>query len=208
MNETATLVENSKEALSRAGKRAEVIAEDLRDDAVSHVGAAVSATRKAGSALAHDLAERASETVEYARDLALDRAEAARAAVSDAGERIASGIRAAADAVPEGLPSRSLAAVAGGLDHAAASLADSNLAALIGRTRDFAKRNPATFVIGAAVVGYALIRLLRSSSAGAAPVEAVTKAVEKPVRTAATKVSRTVKSAVKTSAKTPRTAKS
>ena len=201
MDDTATFVEKSKEALNDAAERAGDIAEDLRDETVSRVGAAVSATRKAGSALAHDLAERASDTVEYARDLAVERAESARAAVSDAGARLADGIRAAADAVPDGLPARSLAAVAGGLDQAATSLADSNFAALVGRTRDFARRNPATFVIGSAVVGYALMRLLKSSSTMAAPVEAATRAVEKPVRSAAAKVARSVKPVVKSASK-------
>jgi hypothetical protein len=213
MTQTAHLAEDSKEALSRAADRAEDAAADLRDETVQRVGAAVSATRKAGTALAHDLAERASETAGHARDLALDRAEAARGAVSDAGARIADGVRAAAEAT-EGVTSRSLAAVAGGLDQAATSLADSNLAALVGRTRDFARRNPATFVIGTAVVGYALIRLLRSSSADAAP--AVAKAVEtpaeKPVRRVAAKAAGSakpaVKSAAKPTAKTSRAARS
>lgn len=212
MNQTAPLTRKSKESLSRAATRAQDmagdIAEDLREDAaetVTRVGAAVSATRKAGSALAHDLAGRASETAEYARDLALDRAEAARAAVSDAGLRIAGGLRAAADHVPDGLPSRSLTAVAGGLDSVAASLGGSNLSVMVSRTRDFARRNPATFVIGTAVVGYALVRLLKSSSTMAtAPVEAVAQQVEKPVRAVAAKATRAAKPAVRAATKVAR----
>lgn len=207
MSQTANIARKSKEALSQA----EDLAEDLRDDTVTRVNAAVKATRKAGSALAHDLVERASDTAEFARDIALDRAEAARAAVGDAGVRIADGFRAAADAVPEGLPARSFAAVGAGLEVVANSIGNSNLAVLAGRTRDFARRNPATFVIGSAVVGYALIRLLRSSSEVPARVEEVKATVAKPVRAAATKTSRAVKPAVKaatkTAAKTVRNAK-
>ena len=206
MNQTASLTEKSKEALSRA----EDLAEDLRDEAVSRVGAAVAATRNAGTALAHDLAERAADTAEYARDLALDRAEAARAAVSDAGVRLADGFRAAADAVPDDLPARSLAAVASGLDTVATSFGGSNLSDLVARTRDFARRNPATFVIGTAVIGYALVRLLKSGSAVAAPVVATAAAAEKPVRSAAAKTPRAakpgVKPVVKSASKAARTA--
>lgn len=206
MDQTAPQTDTSKEALSRAVDRAEDMAEDLRDETVTRVGAAVSATRKAGSALAHDLAERASDTAEYARDLALDRAEAARAAVSDAGVRLADGFRAAADAMPDDLPARSLAAVAGGLDTVANSLGGSNLSDMVSRTRDFARRNPATFVIGTAVVGYALVRLLKSSSTVAAPTAAAAKAVEKPMRTTAARAPRTAKPAVKAASKSTRTA--
>ena len=210
MTLTASVTEKSKEALSRA----EDLAEDLRDEAVSRVGAAVAATRKAGTALAHDLAERAADTAEYARDLALDRAEAARAAVSDAGVRLADGFRAAADAVPDDLPARSLAAVASGLDTVATSFGGSNLSDLVARTRDFARRNPATFVIGTAVVGYALVRLLKSGSPVAAPVvvaaAAAAAAAEKPVRSAAAKPPRAakpgVKPVVKAASKAARTA--
>ena len=136
--------------------------------------------------------------------------EAARAAVSDAGVRLADGFRAAADAVPDDLPARSLAAVASGLDTVATSFGGSNLSDLVARTRDFARRNPATFVIGTAVVGYALVRLLKSGSPVAAPVMAKAAATEKPVRSAAAKTPRAakpgVKPVVKSASKAARTA--
>ena len=65
----------------------------------------------------------------------------------------------------------------------------------------------ATFVIGSAVVGYALIRLLRSSSDVPARVEEVKATVSKPVRAVAAKARSAVKPAVKAATKTVRNAK-
>ena len=173
MTQTAHLTRKAKAATYRdvdqIGDLAEDLAEDLQGETVTRLNAAVAATRSAGAAITADLAERAARTAELARELALERADAARAAVSEAGASLAGGLRAAAAAVPEGLPARSLAAMAGGVNAVATSLGGQSLSAMALRTRDFARRNPVTFVLGTAIVGFALVRLLKSGSKPVSP---------------------------------------
>lgn len=127
------------------------------------VQAAASATRDAGAAIASDLKARATDTIGAARDAVTDRAGHVAEAVSDAGTRLAGKLRDVADqAEGEGFPARALHLVAGGLSDAAKGLSNQSISTLLADTRAFARRNPAIFVLGAAVAGFALMRLIKA----------------------------------------------
>ncbi len=130
------------------------------------VQAAATATKEAGAAIASDLKARAGETLGAARDAVADRAGHVADAVSDAGTRLADKIKGVADqAEGEGFSARALHLVAGGLSDAAKGLSNQSLSTLLADTRAFARRNPAIFVLGAAVAGFALMRMIKAGDA-------------------------------------------
>lgn len=148
---TATEV---RETAAQAKRRVAKAAEEAKDVALEE-----------GTTLLSDVRDRAVETLGVARDAVAARADKAKAAVADAGSRLADGLRSAAsDADGNSLQSRSLTMIAGGLQDVARGLNGQSLSTIVTDARDFARRNPALCVAGAAVAGFALIRLLRASN--------------------------------------------
>ena len=126
--------------------------------------AAASATKEAGAAIAEDLKARAAGTFEAAKEAVADRAGGMADQVSDAGVRLADKLRDAAGSTePDGFPARALNLMANGLSEAARGLNARSLSSIMSDTRAFARRNPTLFVLGAAVAGFALMRMVKAS---------------------------------------------
>ena len=142
---------------AEARDRAESAASEVKDRA----GAAAGELKdRAEAAVAHmrDSAVRSAETL---RDAAVDRAAEARDSVADAGIRLSDSLnRAAESGDPASLSSRALSMVAGGIAEAAEGLNGASLSSLLADGRALARRHPVACAVGAAVVGFALVRLL------------------------------------------------
>jgi hypothetical protein len=130
-----------------------------------------------GSAEGRKQAEAAArETEELARAVKEETRETARA-VADSQRRVAAGrlhglsagLRDSARSLEIHEEGRYAAPwverAAEGLDRVAATLEQEDAQGLVARSEDFARRNPAVFLGGAAAAGFALARFLRSSSA-------------------------------------------
>jgi hypothetical protein len=115
-----------------------------------------------------DLSARASDTAGQLRDAAASRIEGARGAIADAGDRLADTLRRAADnpGAPE-LQSRALTAMSDGASAVAGTLRERSFSEMASDVKALAQRNPAAFAAGAAVVGFALARMLRAHNGGA-----------------------------------------
>ena len=125
--------------------------------------AALNVAGEAGRTVAAEAKARAAETLGAVQDMAGESAEAARDTLVGAGERLASTLEAEAEATG-GVPSRLLSGLAGGVTSVTDSLRGRTLGDLLVDAKDYARRHPGTFAVGAAVAGFALARFLRSSS--------------------------------------------
>lgn len=120
---------------------------------------------EAGRTVKAEVTAHAAEAVGNMRDAAGERAGEARDTVVAAGDRLAQKLQTEADAT-EGVPSRILSGLAGGVTTVADGLRGRTLGDLLADAKDYARRNPGTFAVGAAVAGFALARFLRSSGSG------------------------------------------
>ena len=134
-----------------AGKARETAAAAL--DAASEAGHAVTAKAKA----------RAAEALELVQDVAGESADAARDTLVSTGERLAKTLKAEAGAT-DGMPARLLSGLAGGVTTVTDGLRGRTLGDLFVDAKDYARRHPGTFAVGAAVAGFALARFLRASA--------------------------------------------
>ena len=99
------------------------------------------------------------------RDVAVEKADAARETLSDAGERLAATLKgAAADSDDDALKSRMLSSVAQGLTTASDALRQRSVTDLTSDVRTLARKHPGAFMVAAAVAGFAVARFVRSSS--------------------------------------------
>ena len=99
------------------------------------------------------------------RDVAVEKADAARETLSDAGERLAATLKgAAADSDDDALKSRMLSSVAQGLTTASDALRQRSVTDLTSDVRTLARKHPGAFMVAAAVAGFAMARFVRSSS--------------------------------------------
>lgn len=132
------------------------------DMAKETAAAAMDMASEAGRSVKAEVKARAADTLETVRDAAGERAGAARDTLVDAGERLADTLLAEAGA-SEGVSSRILNSLAGGVSTVTDGLRGRTLGDLIADTKVYAQRHPGTFAVGAAVAGFALARFLRSS---------------------------------------------
>ncbi|QYK41438.1 MAG: hypothetical protein KF887_19085 [Paracoccaceae bacterium] len=138
-------------------------AEELRHAAGEKIAAAAMATRAAAGAAVSEAQDKAVEALHVVGDAAVKRADGAKVALSDAGDRLASGLRnAASDAAPDSLQARSLNTLAGGISDVAGGIARQDVSTLLTDARAFARRHPGACAVGAALAGFALVRLLRA----------------------------------------------
>jgi hypothetical protein len=98
-----------------------------------------------------------------AKEAAGEGAGAARDTLVDAADRLARTLETEAEAT-EGLSARVLNGLADGVAAATDGLRDRTLGDLLTGAQDYARRNPGTFAVGAAVAGFALARFLGSSA--------------------------------------------
>ena len=136
-----------------------VIAGKARETAA----AALDVAGEAGRAVTDEAKARAAETLEVVQDVAGERADAARDTLVSTGERLAETLKAEAGAT-DGMPARLLSGLAGGVTTVTESLRGRTLGDLVVDAKDYARRHPGTFAVGAAVVGFALARFLRAST--------------------------------------------
>lgn len=140
--------------------------QDGADAAMSSASHAADMAKDTVRNLASDVASQAADTAAAVRDRAMDRLDDARDALSDSGDRLAETLRRAVEEPNSGsVQGRILSAVAGGVSSAASTLRDRNISEIAADIRALAQRNPGAFAAGAAVAGFALARILRSSSA-------------------------------------------
>lgn len=98
------------------------------------------------------------------RDVALEKADAARESLSDVGERLAATLKGASGDDDDALKSRMLSSVAQGLTSASDALREKSVADLTADMRSLARKHPGAFMVAAAVAGFAVARFVRSSS--------------------------------------------
>ena len=129
----------------------------------AHAAMSEAHTRAAGAmdevrGEAQKLADQARRRAELAADEYKHRA-------SEQGHSMADRLRAAGHEFGDGsLPDRYVGRMADSLSDAADAFAKKDLGALIADTAGFARRNPAAFVGGAALLGFAAARFLKASS--------------------------------------------
>jgi aspartokinase len=133
------------------------------DKAKETAAAAMHLAGDAGRTVKAEAKARAADTMETVRNAAGERADAARDTLVSAGERLAETLQSEAGAT-EGMSSRVLNGLAGGVTTATDGLRGRTLGELFTGAQDYARRHPGTFAVGAAVAGFALARFLRSSS--------------------------------------------
>jgi hypothetical protein len=148
-------------AVDEAGEKARDMTETAADAVETGVG---TIKRKAADAKAA-IVSGAGSTLESVKDVAVDKADAARETLSDAGERLAATLeRASSESDSEALRSRMLSSVAQGLTSASEALRERSVSDLTADIKSLAKRHPGAFMAAAAVVGFAAARFVRSSA--------------------------------------------
>lgn len=136
---------------------------ETADKARETAAAAVDVASEAGRTVKTEVKAHAADTMNTVREAAGERAVAARDTLVHAGERLAETLETEAQAV-EGIPSRLLSGLAGGVTTVTDGLRGRTLGDLLADAQGYARRHPGTFAVGAAVAGFALARFLRASS--------------------------------------------
>lgn len=159
---------NLHAATDKAAEAVEQAADKVQEAAQKGTASLSSTLRKAQET-AVDAKEAvingATSAMANVRDIAVEKADDARETLSDVGERLASTLeRASAEAPTDALKTRVLSSVAQGLTLASSTLRDRSVADLSDDVRLLAKRHPGTFMVAAAVVGFAAARFVRSSA--------------------------------------------
>ncbi|AZL58547.1 hypothetical protein EI545_06690 [Tabrizicola piscis] len=133
------------------------------DKAKDTAASAMDVATDAGRAVKDEVKAQVSEKFDAVRDAAGDRAGAARDSLVGAGDRLAETLQAEAQS-SDGVSARMLSGLAGGVSTVTDGLRGRTLGDILAGAQDYARRNPGTFAVGAAVAGFALARFLRSSS--------------------------------------------
>lgn len=124
--------------------------------------AALDVATEAGRTVKTEVTAHAADTLHAVREAAGERTGAARDTLVDAGERLAATLENEAQAA-DGIPSRLLTGLASGVSTVTDGLRGRTLGDLLADAQGYARRNPGTFAVGAAVAGFALARFLRAS---------------------------------------------
>lgn len=141
-------------------------AREMTDKAADAVESSVSTIKRKAADAKAAIVSGAGSTFETVKDVAVEKADAARETLSDAGGRLAATLeRASAEADADALKSRVLSSVAHGLTTASDALRQRSVADLTSDIKTLAKRHPGAFMAAAAVVGFAAARFIRSSAA-------------------------------------------
>jgi aspartokinase len=154
------------------------------DKAKETASAAVDLASEAGRTLKSEVKTHAADTLNTVREAAGERTEAARDTLVNAGERLADTLQSEAQAT-DGISSRLLNGMADGVTTVTNGLRGRTLGDILAGAQGYARRNPGTFAVGAAVAGFALARFLRSSSARLTAEERAAEATGRLYRNAA-----------------------
>lgn len=172
----ARMVEDAAQSAKRhageAGEAVQDAAEGLKDQAESaleagrsRIGEVVRKAQDTAIDAKDAIVAGAGSTLSAVKDVAVEKADAARESLSDVGERLAATLqRASAEDSDDALKSRVLSSVAQGLTSASDALRQRSVADLGSDIRTLAKRHPGAFMAAAAVAGFAAARFVRSSS--------------------------------------------
>ena len=145
----------------QSDENAPVSVSSLRDQGVAAVEAMATSTQEAVSFAA----TRSKEAVISATKEAQRRVEYAKDAVLERGAEVAGKLQALADEdLRDTMPGRVIGSVAETVSHAADTLRGQDLRGLWNSTTDYARRNPAMFLAGAALTGFAIARFARATS--------------------------------------------
>lgn len=141
-------------------------ASDKAHDMADAVESGVSTIKRKAVDAKDALVAGAGSTFETVKDVAVEKADAARESLSDAGDRLAATLeRASTESDSDALKSRVLSSVANGLTTASDALRQRSVTDLAADIKTLAKRHPGAFMAAAAVVGFAAARFVRSSAA-------------------------------------------
>ena len=132
------------------------------DKARETASAALDVATEAGRTVKADVKAHAADAIHAVRDAAGERTEAARDTLVNAAERLADTLETEAQSA-EGIPARLLTGLASGVTTVTDGLRGRTLGDLLADAQGYARRNPGTFAVGAAVAGFALARFLRAS---------------------------------------------
>jgi hypothetical protein len=117
-----------------------------------------------GESLSDSARRSASDAVDTARGMAADQTERAKEAVADEVSSVAHALRTAADDLREGsAQERTFAQIADTLADAADAIRGKDLGEMVSQATQIARRNPMTFLGGAALVGFTAVRFAKAS---------------------------------------------
>lgn len=154
------------------------------DKARETASAALDVATEAGRTVKNEVKSHAADTLNSVREAAGERTDAARDTLVNAGDRLAETLETEAQSV-DGIPARLLTGLASGVTTVTDGLRGRTLGDLLADAQGYARRNPGTFAVGAAVAGFALARFLRSSSTRMTAEARATEATDKLYRDAA-----------------------
>jgi aspartokinase len=132
------------------------------DKARETASAAMDVATEAGRTVGNEVKTHAADTLHAVREAAGERTDAARDTLVNVGERLVETLETEALSV-DGVPARLLTSLASGVTTVTDGLRGRTLGDLLADAQGYARRNPGTFAVGAAVAGFALARFLRSS---------------------------------------------
>ena len=139
---------------------------------------------EAGRTMKDEVTAHAAETVETVRQAASERAGAARDGIVDSGANLAETLKRQAEET-DGVSARVLNGLASGVTTVTDGLRGRTIGELVSSAQDYARRNPGTFAVGAAVAGFALARFLRSSGTRASAEARAAETTDRIYRDAA-----------------------
>lgn len=138
--------------------------DDMTDRASSAYAQVKTSAMETGKAALDEIKTRASDVAATMKDGLEERADVAKDSLADGGKRLAESIRTAAGDPNSGsMQAKVLDLVATNVADMSDRLRGRDLQSILTDVQDFARRNPAAFVAGAAIAGFAMARFLRSS---------------------------------------------
>lgn len=141
---------STKDKAEAAGREARAIGEDILEK---------------GAEAAQTVKETARDYAERAKDEVQARAEEYRGYAATEAGRVASALRRASHDLSSGSPQeRFIGQIADGVADAADRMRSMTLTDVARDTNDFARRNPAAFLGGAALLGFAVARFVKASA--------------------------------------------
>jgi hypothetical protein len=157
---------------------------ETADKARNFAASAVDNATEAGRTVTAEVKAHASETLETVKEAAAEKAGVARDTLVDAADRLADQLESEANEV-NGMSARVLNGLASGVTTVSDRLRGRNLGDLLADAQDYARRNPATFAVGAAVAGFALARFIGSTAARQTAAARAAEATDRLYRDAA-----------------------
>jgi hypothetical protein len=153
--------------------QAEDAAKSFKQKASSAMDQAVETSKS----MTADVQEKIGQTAGAALDAAASRLDSAKDTLVQGADRLEGKLRGMSEGTDTShLQSRVVGAVADGVSSLTDRIRDSSIQDLASDVKAFAKRHPGVFVAGAAVVGFAAARFIRSSARNARIARSVTAA--------------------------------